>query len=72
MPYLHKDIINRPFITLLVKKIKLSKIMSSGEKTKLLNKINDYNFLSDIKKQFNQLFFSKEDIDNIIAFLQEN
>ena len=72
MSYLHKDIINRPFVLSLVKKIKLSKIMSSGEKTKLLNKINDYNFLPDIKKQFNQLFFSKEDTDNIITFLQEN
>jgi len=72
MPYLHKDIINRPFILSLVKKIKLSKIMSSSEKTQLLNKVNDSSFLSNIKKQFNQLHFTKEDTDNVIAFLQEN
>jgi len=70
MGYMKVDIVNRPFLQMIIKEVKLSKILSGGEKSVLLTKINDDSFLETIKNEFNQGLFAKEDTKKVIEYIK--
>ena len=71
MSYMKIDLLNRPFLKLLERKIRLSKQLNGTEKSNLLNKVKNNQFIPNIKKHFNKVYFVEADLDNVLNFLRE-
>ena len=69
MNYMNTDVINKPFISKLTKKIKLDKQMSGGEKSVLLKRLNE-KFLNEIKIKFDKAHFKDEDLIAVLEYLK--
>jgi len=70
MSYLVVDLLNKPFLKLLERKIRLSKQLNGTEKSNLLDKVKNNQFIQNIKKHFNKVYFVEADLDSVLNFLK--